>query len=116
MEIQRQRRALILALGVCYIARLEQRDNYINFISSHFTKLFTLEGPEEITAEIQRYINVYKLIYNGCKVVYKELHKKFLFSIASIYCAWVLYFMLSKRHLTFVFVNSESFRILKYLL
>lgn len=69
MEIQRQRRALILALGVCYIARLEQRDNYINFISKHFTRLFALEGPEEITTEIQRYINIKERTYNECKTV-----------------------------------------------
>ena len=56
MEIQRQQRALVLALGVCYIARLEQRENYVNFISSHFTGLFALERPEQINKEIQRYV------------------------------------------------------------
>ena len=65
MEIQRQKRALILALGVCYIARLEQRENYVNFISNHFTGLFTLERPEQINVEIQRYVflkNMFSMI------------------------------------------------------
>ena len=57
---QRQRRALVLALGVCYIARLEKRENYMKFISNYFDGPFTLDGPGQIKQEIQRYRFVLK--------------------------------------------------------
>ena len=46
----------MLALGVCYIARLEDRDSYINYIVQFFKGNFVLtNGVQQLKEEIRRY-------------------------------------------------------------
>ncbi|XP_057290514.1 E3 ubiquitin-protein ligase rnf213-alpha-like isoform X3 [Hydractinia symbiolongicarpus] len=54
-SIDKQRRSLVLALGVCYIARLENRESYIDFIQQYFTGSFVLQnGAKQMKKEIAR--------------------------------------------------------------
>uniref|UniRef100_A0A7M5U071 RZ-type domain-containing protein n=1 Tax=Clytia hemisphaerica TaxID=252671 RepID=A0A7M5U071_9CNID len=55
-SIEKQRRSLILALAVCYIARLEDRNDYYDYIEKLFTGDFALQGGvEQFKNEIKRF-------------------------------------------------------------
>ena len=54
-SIEKQRRSLILALAVCYIARLEDRSDYYAYIETQFKNDFVLEGGvNQMKNEIKR--------------------------------------------------------------
>ncbi|XP_066922902.1 E3 ubiquitin-protein ligase rnf213-alpha-like [Clytia hemisphaerica] len=55
-SIEKQRRSLILALAVCYIARLEDRNDYYDYIEKFFINDFALEGGvNQMKNEIKRF-------------------------------------------------------------
>ena len=55
--MEKQRRSLILSLAVCYIARLEVREDYYEMIVTLFDGEFQLPGGvDQFQNEVKRYV------------------------------------------------------------
>ena len=55
VSTEKLKKSLLLAICVCYVAKLEARQQYIAFIRGFFTDGFELGEVDEVQDEIERY-------------------------------------------------------------